>query len=129
MKKSLGLVLQELNIHREKLFLISKVDNDNQCYEQTAKSFNESLNNLQTDYLESPELQKIADKYECSIAQLLFRWNVQQNIIPIPKSKNKERIKSNINVFSFSICGEDMDILNHMNKNLRISYDPSVFDF
>lgn len=61
MKKSLGLVLQELNIHREKLFLISKVDNDNQWYEQTVKSFNESLNNLQTDYLESPELQKIAD--------------------------------------------------------------------
>lgn len=221
-EKSLGLALQELNIHRDKLFLISKVDNENQWYEQTEKSFYESMNNLQTDYLDSflihwpgqnkerilstwkaledlyekgkvksigvcnfevaqldfllsncrikpminqiehtpflhnqelldycnhnniqimawgpllrgnledPELQKIADKYECSIAQLLLRWNVQQNIIPIPKSKNKERMKSNINVFSFSICEEDMDILNHMNKNLRTSHDPSVFDF
>ena len=79
--------------------------------------------------LEDPKLQEIADKYNCSVAKLLLRWNVQQNIIPIPKSKNKERMQSNIDIFSFSIDEEDMKFLNHLNKNQRTSYDPNTFDF
>lgn len=78
---------------------------------------------------ENPMFIELAQKYQCSIAQLLLRWNVQQGIIVIPKSKNKERLIENIDIFGFEISDEDIKRLNSLNKNQRTSHDPNVFDF
>ena len=48
----LGRALKEAGIAREDLFLTSKVWNDKQGYETTKQAFNESLEKLQTDYLD-----------------------------------------------------------------------------
>lgn len=40
--------------------------------------------------------QNLARKYGKNPAQILLRWNVQQGIIPIPKSKNPARLAENI---------------------------------
>ena len=74
-------------------------------------------------------IDKIAEKYNKTTAQLLLRWNIQQGIIPIPKSKNEQRLQQNIDVFDFEITKEDMEELNHMNENHRTSFDPLTFDF
>ena len=47
----------------------------------------------------------------------------------IPKSKNKERLIENIDIFGFEISDEDIKRLNSLNKNQRTSHDPNVFDF
>ena len=78
---------------------------------------------------ENPIFIELAQKYQRSIAQLLLRWNVQQGIIVIPKSKNKERLIENIDIFGFEISDEDIKRLNSLNKNQRTSHDPNVFDF
>ena len=72
---------------------------------------------------------RMAAGYNKTSAQLLLRWNVQQGIIPIPKSKNKERLLQNISISDFEITEEDMKRMNAMNQNKRTSYDPMVFDF
>ena len=54
--------------------------------------------------------------YNKTSAQLLLRWNVQQGIIPIPKSKNKERLLQNISISDFEITEEDMKRMNAMNQ-------------
>ena len=72
---------------------------------------------------------KIASKYQKSPAQLLIRWNIQQGIIPIPKSKNPSRLLENISVFDFDISLDDIHELNQMNQNMRTSYNPLEFDF
>ncbi|WP_206383777.1 aldo/keto reductase [Thomasclavelia spiroformis] len=72
---------------------------------------------------------KIASKYQKSPAQLLIRWNIQQGIIPIPKSKNPSRLLENISVFDFDISLDDIHELNQMNQNIRTSYNPLEFDF
>ena len=72
---------------------------------------------------------KIASKYQKSPAQLLIRWNIQQGIIPIPKSKNPSRLLENISVFDFDISLDDIHELNLMNQNIRTSYNPLEFDF
>lgn len=74
-------------------------------------------------------IQDMSKKYEKSPAQLLLRWNVQQGIIPIPKSKNANRQLENISIFDFMIDEDDMLILNSMDKGLRTSHDPLTFDF
>lgn len=46
--------------------------------------------------------QILARKYGKTRAQILLRWNVQQGIIPIPKSKTPARLAENIAVFDFA---------------------------
>ena len=75
------------------------------------------------------EIPKIAEKYQKTPAQLLLRWNLQQGIIPIPKSKNPARLAENFDVFDFSVSEEDMARLNAMNCGKRTSFDPLTFDF
>lgn len=55
--------------------------------------------------------------------------DVQQGIIPIPKSKNPARLTENIAVFDFAPEGEDVAALGGMNQNRRTSHDPLTFDF
>lgn len=64
--------------------------------------------------LKVEELQKMADKYNVSTAQLCIKWCLQNGVLPIPKSKDKGRMKQNLDVFDFEISKEDMKTLNEM---------------
>lgn len=73
--------------------------------------------------------QNLARKHGKTPAQVLLRWNVQQGIIPIPKSKTPARLAENIAVLDFALEGEDMAVLGGMNQNRRTSHDPLTFEF
>lgn len=73
--------------------------------------------------------QNLARKYGKNPALILLRWNVQQGIIPIPKSKNPARLAENIAVFDFAPEGENMAALGGMHQNRRTGHDPLTFDF
>lgn len=75
------------------------------------------------------DIPRIAEKYGKTPAQILLHWNIQQGIIPIPKSKNPARLAENIDVFDFELAEEDMTALNVMNCGKRTSHDPLTFDF
>ena len=62
------------------------------------------------------ELKLMASKYNVSVAQLCIRWCLQNNTLPLPKSKNIERIKNNLDVFNFKITDEDMEYLNNFSE-------------
>ncbi len=64
--------------------------------------------------LKIKELEEIANKYQITIAQLCIKWCLQNGVLPLPKSKNLERMKNNLNVFDFEISSEDMKLLNEM---------------
>lgn len=55
-----------------------------------------------------PVLTKIGEKYGKSAAQVALRWNVQRGVTVIPKSVHKERMEQNINIWDFTLSGEDM---------------------
>ena len=55
-----------------------------------------------------PVLTAIGRKYGKSAAQVALRWNVQRGVTVIPKSVHKERMEQNINIWDFTLSGEDM---------------------
>lgn len=59
-------------------------------------------------------LAGIAAKYNKSVAQLCIRYAIQNGIVPLPKSTNRERIADNMKVFDFSISAEDMEKIANM---------------
>jgi len=42
--------------------------------------------------------------------QVLIRWSLQMGFIPLPKSSNAGRQKSNLDVFSFELDDSDMKV-------------------
>lgn len=75
-----------------------------------------------------PVLTEIGKKYGKTAAQVALRWNVDRGVVIIPKSTHIERMEQNMNIWDFSLSGEDMaeiakldighsEIVNH--------YDPA----
>lgn len=79
--------------------------------------------------LEHPELLEIAKKHNKSVAQVLLRWDLQSEIITIPKSTKEHRINENAAIFDFKLSAEDMQIIDGINRNERFGPDPDHFDF
>ncbi len=57
--------------------------------------------------LDNKCIDKIAQKYNKSIAQICLRWVLEKGIIPLPKSATESRIFENADIFDFSISEED----------------------
>lgn len=53
-------------------------------------------------------LERIANKYGKSGAQVSLRWLIQQGLIPIPRTSNPDKLKQNLNVFDFSLSEAEM---------------------
>lgn len=74
--------------------------------------------------LSEPIMIELANKYNKDIGQIILRWHIQNNIIPIPKSSNPQRIKSNIDIFNFELTKEDMIKIDSLNNDEFISTCP-----
>lgn len=61
--------------------------------------FAEGRNNIFTN----PVLEKIAKKHNKSVAQVIIRYFVEQNIVVLAKSTKQERMKENLDVFDFTL--------------------------
>ena len=57
---------------------------------------------------EDEMLKGIAEKYHKTVGQVLLRWNIQRDVVVIPKSTHIERIIENINVFDFELNNDEM---------------------
>ena len=58
--------------------------------------------------LNEPLIQKLSEKYRVSPAQICLKFAVQRGIIPLPKSSAPERMKENLDLFSFEMEQEDI---------------------
>ena len=89
--------------------------------------FAEGRNNMFSNL----ELKAIGEKYGKTVAQVILRWLVQRNIVPLSKSVKKSRMEENINIFDFELSKEDMDKISEMDKkesSFFSHYDPSIVE-
>ncbi|MBL0388329.1 aldo/keto reductase [Tumebacillus sp. ITR2] len=89
----------------------------------------EAWSPLMQGNLDVPVLSQLAEKYGKSAAQIVLRWDLQNEVVTIPKSVNPTRIAENANIFDFELSDDDMAELNAMNENRRFGPDPDNFDF
>jgi methylglyoxal/glyoxal reductase len=76
-----------------------------------------------------PVLQALAAKYGKTPVQVTLRWELQKQIITIPKSVKQERIISNADVFDFELSADDMERIDRLDRNTRIGADPDNISF
>lgn len=79
--------------------------------------------------LDNQVLLNLAAKYGKTPAQIVLRWDIQNEIVTIPKSVHKERIIENSQIFDFGLSPEDMQEIDSMNENRRTGPDPDKVNF
>lgn len=84
------------------------------------------------DYFNNPILKEIGAKHGKSVAQVALRFLLQSDVVVIPKSIHKERMKENFNVFDFTLTAEEMAAIEVLDggENLFFShYDPEIVEW
>jgi 2,5-diketo-D-gluconate reductase A len=72
----------------------------------------------------------MAAKHGVTEAQVLLRWGVQQGYAVLPKSTNPERIRQNVDLFSFALDDEDTASIAGMDRGAGVAWpigDPTTF--
>jgi len=78
---------------------------------------------------EVPEMQKLAEKYQRSIAQVCIRWSLQRGYLPLPKSVTPSRIQENLKVFDFELSEEDVRLIADLKGCVGYASDPDRTNF
>ena len=82
--------------------------------------FAEGLNGMFTE----PVLGEIARKHGKTPAQVILRWNVQQGVMVIPKSVHRARMEENLDIWDFSLDGEDLARIAALDQGRPSMLDP-----
>jgi diketogulonate reductase-like aldo/keto reductase len=65
------------------------------------------------ELLKNEQVGEIADTYHVSVPQLSIRYTLQLGLLPLPKTENREHMKSNADV-DFVISDDDMETLKNV---------------
>lgn len=84
---------------------------------------------MQGHIFEHSIFEEMAARYKKNIAQIVLRWNLQKEVITIPKSSKKEHILANAEIFDFKLKPEDVKFLEGLERGQRFGPDPNNFDF
>ncbi|MEC1614496.1 glyoxal/methylglyoxal reductase [Bacillus mojavensis] len=84
---------------------------------------------MQGQLLDNDVLTQIAEKYNKSVAQVILRWDLQHEVVTIPKSIKEHRIIENADIFDFELSQEDMDKIDELNQDERVGPNPDELLF
>lgn len=83
-----------------------------------------------TKLFEDPVIQELADTYGKTPAQVVLRWELQQGVVPLPKSSSPAHIRENHEVFDWELDPADADRTNGFDREEKvynIDWDDPVY--
>lgn len=83
--------------------------------------FAEGLKGMFTD----PVLAGIAAQHGKTVAQVILRWDIQRNVVIIPKNVRRERMAENLAIWDFELSGEDMKKIAALDQGCPSMLDPA----
>lgn len=84
------------------------------------------------DMFQNPVLCAIGKRHGKSAAQVILRWHLQRGVVVIPKSTHIERMEENLNVFDFTLTGEEMDAIAALDTKTSAFFshnDPAMVEW
>ena len=104
---------------------LHKILRENKCQLMSWGPFAEGKNNLFTN----ETLVNIGKKYNKTSAQIALRYLLEQNIVVIPKTVNKNRMVENINVFDFELSDNDREEILKLDTDTTLFGNHTDYDF
>lgn len=74
--------------------------------------FGRSMN----DVIKESSLIKIGEKYNKSPAQVILRWNYENQVLSVAKSATPKNQQDNLNIFDFSLTEEDRQTIDALDQ-------------
>ncbi len=71
----------------------------------------------------NPLLMQIGENHNKSVAQVILRWLIQKEIIAIPKTTSKARMKENFEIFDFELSFEEMEQIGKLDQGVSQFFD------
>ncbi|MFF2493660.1 aldo/keto reductase [Agromyces sp. NPDC058064] len=81
-----------------------------------------------TELLREPVVVELAEAHGVSPAQLVLRWHVELESVPIPKSSDPERRRENLDVFGFSLTSEEVAAISALARGRIWGADPDTHE-
>ena len=78
--------------------------------------------------LDNPVLAEIAGQHGKSPAQIILRWVLQNNVLPLVKSVHAERIRENYDIFDFELTHQEMKAIDPL-PDARFGSNPDTVEF
>lgn len=76
-----------------------------------------------------PLLRRLEKKYNKTFVQIILRWHIQNECVPLVRSLNPKHQQENFDIFDFELEDVDMKAIDSININSRLRYDPDNCDF
>jgi 2,5-diketo-D-gluconate reductase A len=76
-----------------------------------------------TDLLDHPAVTAVAKAHEKTPGQVVLRWETQQNVVPVPKSANRERLEQNLAIFDFELTPDELVALSALDGTGKTAAD------
>ncbi|MCM3316450.1 aldo/keto reductase [Rummeliibacillus stabekisii] len=74
-------------------------------------------------------LVDIAKKYNKSTAQIVLKWDLDNDVITIPKSMTPSRIRENLELFDFELTQDEIDKISSLNEGFHFGPNPDEYNF
>lgn len=78
------------------------------------------------DLLNAPVLGRIAEKHGKTPGQIVLRWHLQEDLIPIPKTANPQRMKENLSIYDFELDDGDMSAIATLDAGQDAGVDSDI---
>jgi 2,5-diketo-D-gluconate reductase A len=79
--------------------------------------------------VDDPAIKAIGERVGKTAAQVTLRWHIQRGDIVFPKSTRPERMRENLDLFSFELSADEMQAISALDRDERTGPDPDVFDW
>lgn len=80
------------------------------------------------ELLAEPTVVRIAEAHGVTPAQAILRWHVQLGAVPIPKSADPERQRTNLDLFGFELSDDEVAALSALERGRIWDQDPETYE-
>ena len=75
------------------------------------------------DIWNNPVLKAVAEKHGRTVGQVVLRWLNQRGVVVIPKTVRRERMAENLDIFGFTLTGQEMQAIAGLDTGRSPIYD------
>lgn len=87
----------------------------------------EAWSPLMKGHLDHEVITQIARRHGKTPAQVVLRWDLQNQVLTIPKSIQSARIEENADIFNFELTVDDMRTISSLNEDKTLSQYPANY--
>jgi len=78
-----------------------------------------------TEVFGDETVQDLAEKYDRPPAQVVLKWAVEQDVVPLPKSSSPEHVEGNLDLFDWEMDDADLARLDDLDRDEPVYDHPS----